>query len=450
MRHFSRRASLAHAFVALTMLATAPAAAQQAGDYIPYWPAGSPTPLYLKDAQPGFIPAPTVDTDTFFTINPDGTTVQPDGTVGPTVAIGPHTTDTDTFFVANPDGTTVQADGSAGPTFAVGPHTIDTDTFFTINPDGTTVQPDGTAGPTVAIGPHTVDMVTTSALVDNGDGSFTHTDGAGGAPVTIPRDDNQLVISDDVTGFLTNTPLIGAAGNIRLDLVYPAAISTDPDNSLTVGLDGRFYAEPSVVPWVDSGDGCTPAPLTIGSRAITITPDGDGWEWDGVAWDLKWVNPGHKVLAINQYTFGANSGTLDEAVLAGLIGGGDVVQATASRTIRNNDCVPHVYEAFLRTVVGFDNGSEASRLTWQLSGNSGGTWVGAPIAKASGVIDMADYLRTDVHGVIAVGTAVTLDGSIAVEVFAIDPTGTTSASWATLTGRAYIRRVHPDFAGNGF
>ena len=197
----------------------------------------------------------------------------------------------------------------------------------------------------------------------------------------------------------------------------------------------------SVIPFVDSGDGCTPVPYAGPNAPVhTTNLKGDLWAWDGAAWSLESVSAASKELSINQYSLGSVSTTFDEAALAPLVGIGEQIVVRASRSYTNSDCVDHKFMAYARAAVSFDNFAEDAIGVWQIEAgpdHTAGPWVGQTNSKLSGARDINDYLRTDRSGTVAPGQTVVFEFQLTLNIGTLGavPTGISTASWAGATGR---------------
>lgn len=234
-----------------------------------------------------------------------------DGTVtSSTINVNEIDMDVNSVTVAGPivsftaeDGTQVDVDvcaivaANCNSTLIVNPdgsltHTANDGTVTSVpapNASALVDNGDGSFTHTSSDGSETTWSETVTTFVNNGDGSFTHTS-EDGTEVTIPAptvDVGQAVVTD-IDGYTATVEGTDTGGNVtaedvitRLDRfcdgaqVVPAA-----DQFMT--RDGMIAAERGhYVPFVDSGDGCTPAdPECPELAAITMHPDsGKAFSW---------------------------------------------------------------------------------------------------------------------------------------------------------------------------
>ena len=264
---------------------------------------------------------------------------------------------------------------SDGTTLNAGP-VVDADTFAMVadNGDGTgtVTDPAGNAC-TFVKGP-----ITQATVVDNGDGTATATDSEGNAAI-ICLDPVKDVLDADgnsvVTDGVAQLPAISEAAEpvTNVDQADGTTLITDPANdacivptSIPVKWDGTAFAKGDTliqreyndltqagefIKFIDSGDGCTPAPITDcpDLPRMTVSPctpngGGDTYCWDGAAWTRIAVNPSNAAKRFLPNVVGDVTTRLTHQDLIDA-GTGDTVISSMSYDFTNTDCVAWLFRA---------------------------------------------------------------------------------------------------------
>ena len=334
-----------------------------------------------------------------------------------------------TFTTTNSDGTEVTW---SGDTFAEQMDNGDGTVTFTmadgstvtlcLNPVKSVVQNEDGLGATVTYadgttGALTYPAVTTSSFTSNGDGTTTHSDGNGNDTSNIQED-----IDDGGSNILAAD---GVTINPLLDC-NAAPIDVEDDSS-------RFMIYSQVadlgvvqrIKFVDSGDGCSPAEpdaklVEVFGCLETVNPKGDQWEYNTstanawecvqVAYDqtiVPFTNINRTVTTAELQAFRDANGNAEESIIFN------------SRTIRNDDCVPLCYRAFVRSSGQFTGVSPNNQWNIQLLPSAADTtptpWVGGPasIIDTTNEVnireDQKDLLHMENVGVIQPGDEVTFE-----------------------------------------
>ena len=139
------------------------------------------------------------------------------------------------------------------------------------------------------------------------------------------------------------------------------------------------YDRGHVVPFIDSGDGCTPAPIAdcpADIIATTINDSGDTYQWDGTAWTLRAVSPQCTTEFAQGLVTTLGDAELDAAPNA------FVAYETLELPITNDDCVPWCVNFRVRSHsrLAAPNGTRAAAQIVTGANNTAAiSWDGSPL-----------------------------------------------------------------------